>query len=551
MEIFLFFILMLLFTPLLGQYIVKLINYKRTRLHPLFEWLEQLCYRIGNINPWKEMGWQAYLTALLLFNGFGLLFLFAIQLIQGVLPLNPQNLPGVPPLLALNTAISFVTNTNWQSYSGEVTLSYFSQMVGLTVQNFVSAATGLATLLAFIRGFIRQRSNTIGNFWGDLVRMVVYLFIPLSFLFAIILSSQGVVQTIREYKEVTTLEGARQVIPLGPVASQEAIKQLGTNGGGFFGVNSAHPFENPTAFTNLLETFAILWIPAALVFAYGYAVGAPRQGFLLLGVMSALLLTTFALSLFSQQVANNVLGVNPVWEGIETRVGTGGSILWSVTTTATANGSVNAMLSSLSPLSGGISLFNILLGELVFGGVGVGLASMLMFVLLTVFLSGLMVGRTPEYLGKKIEKWDIQWVVVAILVPASLTLVGSGVAIAFAASTGPHGLTEILYAFASTAGNNGSAFASLDTNNNFYHITLGLTMLLARLAILVPSLAIAGNMAAKKSAPYSVGTFSTDNLLFAILLMSVILIVGALTYFPALALGPIVEQLLMHAGVAL
>ena len=534
---------------MLANYFANLVNYKRTRLHPLLEWLELLCYRVGNINPWKEMGWRSYLQALLLFNGLGLLLLFLILIGQGFLPWNPQKFPGVPILLALNTSISFVTNTNWQSYSGEVTLSYFSQMVGLTVQNFLSAATGITALLALIRGIIRQRSNILGNFWADLIRMVVYLFLPLSFVFAIILASQGVIQTLHGYHTVTTLEGVEQIIPLGPVASQEAIKMLGTNGGGFFNVNSAHPFENPTAFTNLLETFAILWIPAALVLAYGKIVGIKRQGYILLGVMSVLFLLGLGFSFDAQHREGSALGVRSLLEGIETRFGTTGSILWSIATTATANGSVNTMLSSLSPISGGISLINILLGEHIFGGVGVGLISMLMFVLLTVFLSGLLVGRTPEYLGKKIEKEEIQWVMVGVLFPSIITLLGTSFAILLATPTGPHGLTEILYAYGSTAGNNGSSFAGLDTNTNLYNCTLGVTMLFGRLAVLVPALKIAGTLAAKKSVPYSSGTFSTDSLLFATLLFGVILIVGALTFFPVLALGPLIEQLLFNRGV--
>ncbi len=516
--------------------------------------LESISYRIAAIDPQEEMSWQTYIKAMLVFNLFGFSFLFLIQLTQQFLPLNPQHFGSVPWALAFNTSMSFVTNTNWQSYSGETTLSYFTQMIGLTVQNFLSAATGNAALLALIRGIRRKSSLTIGNFWVDTVRTTVYLLIPLSLVFALILVSQGVVQTFSPYVEITTLENGKPTIPLGPVASQIAIKQLGTNGGGFFNANSAHPFENPTPVSNFLELLAILLIPAALTYTYGSMMGSKKHGWLLFLVMFLIWCAGFALSLYSESLNNPLFNTAPLLEGKETRFGVVGSVLWSVSTTTTANGSVNAMLSSLSPLAGGVALFNILLGELIFGGIGVGLCSMLMFVFLTVFLCGLMVGRTPEYMGKKIGKQEVQWVSMAILVPGALILIGSGISsilpteLSHLAHRGPHGLSEILYAFSSSAGNNGSAFAGLNANTLFYNLSLGTVMLLGRLSILIPSVAIAGSLAQKKASPTSPGSFSTTTFLFLSLLIGVIIIVGVLTFFPAITLGPIVEHFLMLKG---
>lgn len=527
---------------------------KETYMHPPLRWLEKLCYRISGINPRQEMSWKVYAQTLILFNFFGFLSVFFLQLLQYYLPLNPQNFPATSWQQSFDTAISFVTNTDWQTYEGETTLSYLTQMLGLTVQNFLSAATGMAILLSFIRGIIRKTSNTIGNFWVDLVRTVVYLLLPFSIIFAIVLVSEGVIQTISPYVEVSTLENAKQTIPLGPVASQVAIKQLGTNGGGFFNTNSAHPFENPSAISNFLEMFAMIIIPAALVYMYGVMIGSKRHGWLLFFAMFLLWAVGLSLAMYSEHIHNPVLDVYPVLEGKETRLGQTNSILWTVTTTATANGSVNAMISSLSPLAGGIAMFNLMVGELIFGGIGVGLCSLLMYVLLTVFLSGLMVGRTPEYLGKKIEKREMQWVILAVLAPGSLILIGSGISADLPAvlsslgNQGPHGLSEILYAFSSTSANNGSSFAGLNDNTNYFNITFGLIMLLGRLSIAIPSLAIAGLLAQKKAIPPSTGTFSTNSLLFFILLISVILIQGALTFFTAHCLGPIVEFLLMLRG---
>lgn len=516
--------------------------------------LERWLWRFAGVDGVKEMSWIEYGKALFYFNLFGFLALFLLQELQGFLPLNPQHFQKVPVSLAFNTAVSFVTNTNWQAYGGENTLSYLTQMVGLTVQNFLSGATGLAAFLVLARGIARNSIATVGNFWSDVVRGTIYLFLPLSILFAFVLVSQGVIQNFSPYVEATTLEGSTQLIPMGPVASQVAIKQLGTNGGGFFNANSAHPFENPTSISNFLQTLALLIIPAALTYTYGAFVKSPKHGWLLFGLMFSLWGLGFGIALWSEETFNPVLQSYPLLEGKEIRFGVGESILWATGTTASANGSVNAMHASLSPLAGGVALFNIMLGELLFGGVGVGMCSMVMFVLLTVFLSGLMVGRTPEYLGKKIGLKEIQWVVVAVMVPSALILFGSGISSALPEALpslenqGPHGLTEILYAFSSSAGNNGSAFAGLNANTTYYNLFLGLTMLLGRVAIILPSLALGGLLGAQKVTPPSSGTFSTNSILFIALLAAVILIVGALTFFPALTLGPIVEQWLMLEG---
>lgn len=541
-------------TPILGTYMANVFTGKATLAYQALGWLENLSYRISGTDPKEEMSWIEYGKALLFFNFFGFITLFFLQLVQGYLPLNPQNFNAVPWPLAFNTAISFTTNTNWQGYSGETTLSYLTQMLGLASHNFLSAASGLCALLTLTRGFIRTTMDEIGNFWVDIIRTVVYLLLPLSIIMAVILIGEGVIQTFSPYMEVMTLENAKQTIPLGPVASQIAIKQLGTNGGGFFNANSAHPFENPTSFSNFLEMLSLVLIPAASVYTYGIMIGFKQHAWLLFSAMFILWAAGIFISFNSEQIHNPVLDVYPILEGKETRLGTINSLIWSVSTTATANGSVNAMISSLSPLAGGVSMFNIMLGELVFGGVGVGLCSMIMLTLLTVFLSGLMVGRTPEYLGKKIEKHEMQWVMMAVLMPGALILVGAGIscvvpeALLGLGNQGPHGLSEILYAFTSCAGNNGSAFAGLNANTNYYNLSLGIVMLLARTSIILPSLAVAGLLARKKSTPPSSGTFSTHSLLFFVLLISVILIVGALTFFPALSLGPIVEQLLMLKG---
>lgn len=553
-EFAIFVILLLVTLPFLGRYMAFIFKDGAELSYPVFGWLEKSIYRLCGVDSQQEMNWKEYAKALLSFNLLGLIFLFVLQVVQGWLPLNPEHLSGVEPFLALNTAVSFVTNTNWQAYGGETTLSYLTQMLGMTVQNFVSAATGNAVLLALIRGITRHASETIGNFWKDLTRTVVYLLLPLCLIFSLFLVSQGVIQTLSPYVHATTLEKESQTIPLGPVASQIAIKQLGTNGGGFFNANSSHPFENPTPHSNFFETFAIFWIPAAATLMYGLMVNSRKEGAVIFIVMFILWLGGVAIASYSESLPNPVLGVNPVLEGKETRIGSTNSILWAVTTTATSNGSINSMHDSLSPLAGGITMFNIMIGEVIFGGVGVGLAGMLMFVLLTVFLSGLMVGRTPEYLCKKIEKSEMQWVMLALLTPCALILLGGGIAIFIQnaldslANGGPHGLSEMIYAFTSAAGNNGSAFAGLNANTPFFNLTLALVMAIARLAILISSLAIAGSLAMKKKLAPSVGTFTTDTPLFGFLLISVILIVGALTFFPALSLGPIAEHILMLRG---
>lgn len=552
---FLFFTVVFIgLTPLLGTYMAHVFTGKATYVYWPLGFLENLCYRISGTDPHVEMSWIEYGKALLFFNFLGFITLFFLQLFQGYLPLNPHHLSGVDWPLAFNTASSFTTNTNWQSYAGETTLSYLTQMLGLTSHNFLSAATGMAALLTIIRGLIGKSVDSIGNFWSDLVRMVVYILLPLSIILALVLVEEGVIQNFSPYVEVTTLENAKQTIPLGPVASQIAIKQLGTNGGGFFNANSAHPFENPTAISNFLEMLAIILIPSASLYFYGIMIGSKKNAWLLFFSMLFLFVAGVLISFASERGFNPVIDAYPNLEGKETRLGITNSLLWSTITTATANGSVNTMISSLSPLAGGIAMFNIMLGELIFGGVGVGLCSMIMLVLLTVFLSGLMVGRTPEYLGKKIEKREMQWVSLAILMPGALILIGAGISsvlpqgLASLSNQGPHGLSEILYAFSSAAGNNGSAFAGLNANTNYYNLVLGAIMLVARASIIVPSLAIAGLLAKKKITPPSSGTFSTSSILFLVMLIAVIFIVGALTFFPALLLGPIVEHLLMLEG---
>lgn len=560
LEIAIFILLLLAIFPLLGKYLAFIFSDEESNSSSprfvLLTWLEKTVYRLGGIDSNQEMGWKDYAKAMLWFNFFGLIFLFALQLFQGWLPLNPQNFSGVEPLLAFNTAVSFVTNTNWQAYGGENSLSYLTQMLGMTVQNFVSAATGFACLLALIRGILRRSSQTIGNFWRDLTKSVIYLLLPFSVIFALFLVSQGVIQTLSPYVQAYTMENELQTIPLGPAASQIAIKQLGTNGGGFFNANSSHPFENPTPLSNFFESFAILLIPASTLYMYGLMVKSRRQGLVIFLVMFFFWIAGLGIALYSESLPNPVMAVQPVLEGKETRFGLKDSVLWAINTTATSNGSVNTMHDSLSPLAGGVALFNMMVGEVVFGGVGVGLCAMLMFVLLTVFLSGLMVGRTPEYLTKKIEKTEIQWVMLAILTPCALILFGSSIAflvpsaLASIENGGPHGLSEILYAFSSSSGNNGSAFAGLNANTDFYNLILAALMMLARLAILVPSLAIAGSLALKKSIAPSIGTFATDTPLFGLLLFSVIFIVAALTFFPALSLGPIVEHFLMLKGLS-
>ncbi|KPA90876.1 MULTISPECIES: potassium-transporting ATPase subunit KdpA [Pseudomonas] len=549
-----FLALVLLPAPALGRFYYNVMEGRRTWLTPLLGPVERVCYRLSGVDEKTEQSWQKYTLAVLAFNFAGFVLLFAILQLQQYLPLNPQNLPGQEWTLAFNTAVSFMTNTNWQNYSGEASLSYLSQMVGLTVQNFVSAATGLAVLVALCRGIARRSASTLGNFWVDMTRATLYGLLPLCLLLALFLVWQGVPQTFAHYVNAVTLQGADQVIPLGPAASQIAIKQLGTNGGGFFGVNSAHPFENPTAWSDLFELAAIILIPAALVFTFGHYVKDLRQSRAILGCMLALLLIGGAVSLYAEYQPNPTLN-NPVveqtapLEGKETRFGTTGSVLWAVTTTAASNGSVNAMHDSLNPLSGMVALVNMMVGEVIFGGVGAGLYGMLLNVLIAVFLAGLMIGRTPEYLGKKLQAREVQLLVVTLLVMPVGTLVLGAIAASLpgpagaVSNPGAHGFSQLLYAYTSASANNGSAFGGFSGNTAFHNLMLGLSMLLGRFGYILPVLALAGSLAMKKTVPVGQNSFPTHGPLFVTLLTVTILLVGGLTFLPTLALGPIADHL--------
>ena len=553
-QIGLYITLLALCAPRLGGYMARVYAGERTWLAPLARPVERMIYRLSGIDPAAEMRWTTYARSLLSFSVLGFLVLLVMQMAQRVLPLNAGQLPAVPWALALNTATSFMTNTNWQAYAGEVTLSDFTQMLGLGVQNFLSAATGMAVLVALARGLARRSAGSIGNFWVDLVRSIVYVLLPLSLALAIALVSQGVVQTFAPNALTHTLAGGTQTIPLGPAASQVAIKQLGTNGGGFFGVNSAHPLENPTPWSNFLQMFAILVIPAALTHTYGVMVGNRRHGWVIFIVMALLFGSGLTIALAAEHGVNPIFGVAAPMEGKEVRIGVANSVLWATATTAASNGSVVAMHDSLAPLTGLVALLNIMTGEVIFGGVGAGLYGMVIFVILTVFIAGLMVGRTPEYLGKKVEAHEIKMATLAILLPSACILLFSALAavtaagLASRANTGPHGLSEILYAFSSGAGNNGSAFAGLNADTLFYNLLMTLAMWIGRFGVILPALAIAGSMAGKRTTPPSPGALPTDNALFGGLLAAVVLVIGALTFLPALALGPIVEHFLMQAG---
>ena len=542
----------------LGSYIAKVFTGKKTVLDPVFLPLEKLVIQLTGASQ-DEMGWKKYAFAALLFNIFGAIVVFAIQIAQAYLPFNPQNFSGVTPELAFNTAISFITNTNWQAYSGETTMSYFTQMAAFTVQNFLSAATGMAVVIAFIRGLVRKTTKTIGNFWHDLVKGTLWVLLPLSIILSLLFVQQGVIQNLSSYVSVTTIDGTAQTLAMGPVATQEAIKMLGTNGGGFFNANSAHPFENPTAWTNFLQMVAIFLIPTALVFAFGLMCGNRRQGYAVYGAMLILFVIFTSFVYVSEYYGNpqlTQLGVSAPnsMEGKEVRFGIGGTSLFATITTAAACGAVNAVHDSLTPVGGLLPMLQMMLGEVVIGGVGSGFYGIMVFVILTVFIVGLMVGRTPEYLGKKIEAWEMKMAVLAVLIPAAVILLGSALstvvesAYTAIANEGPHGLSEMLYAWASAAGNNGSAFAGLNSNIPFYNIGLGLAMFIGRFGIIFPVLAIAGSLAEKKAVPQGAGTFKTTGPLFIVLLAGVVVNVGALTFLPALALGPIVEQLLMVGG---
>ncbi|AEF16903.1 Potassium-transporting ATPase A chain [Thermoanaerobacterium xylanolyticum LX-11] len=560
LQMVIFICLLVIITIPLGSYIAKVFTNQHTFFDFVAKPIEKFVYKITGIDESHEMNWKEYALSLLTFNLLGIIFLFIILVSQGKLPLNPQKLPGVSSWhLALNTAVSFVTNTNWQAYSGETTVSYLTQMLGFTVQNFLSAATGLSVAIALIRGIMRHSTKDIGNFWVDITKSIIWIFLPLSLILSLILTQQGVIQNFSSYIKVHTLEGLKQVIAMGPVASQEAIKMLGTNGGGFFGANSAHPFENPTPLTNMLEMLAILAIPASLPYTFGKMVKNTRQGWAIFSAMLILFVIMLGTTYYSEKTGNpiinhiNITGPSAM-EGKEVRFGIAGSSLFSTVTTAASCGAVNSSLDSMTPLGGLIPMLQIMLGEVIFGGVGSGLYSMLIDAFLAVFIVGLMVGRTPEYIGKKIESYEMKMSILAIIIPASTILIGSAIASVTKAGTsvllnhGPHGLSEILYAFASTAGNNGSAFAGLNSNTLFYNLITSIAMIIGRFGVIIPALAIAGSLANKKIVPASVGTFPTDNALFSVLLVGIVLIIGALTFFPALSLGPIIEQLLMNAG---
>ena len=568
LQIILYFAVLLILVKPLGHYMASVYENKSCGLDRLLGPIERGLYKLCGIQPEREMTWREYAAALLIFNAAGFIFLYALLLCQGGLSLNPRRLPSLDPGLAFNVAVSFVTNTNWQSYSGETTMSHLSQMVGLTVQNFLSAATGMAVLVALIRGLKRHLADRIGNFWVDAVRSILYILLPLSIILAPLLVSQGVVQSFSPSVKVDLMEETKdtegkviteQVIPLGPAASQIAIKQLGTNGGGFFNANSGHPLENPTSVSNFLELLAILLIPTALCYTYGKMTGDTRQGWILLATMFMILIPLMTACLWSEQTGNPYLsrfGIDQSasdlqpggnMEGKEIRFGIVNSVLWATATTAASNGSVNAMHDSFTAIGGLILLWFMQLGEIIFGGAGSGLYGMLVFALIAVFISGLMVGRTPEYLGKKIEAFEMQMASLVILIPAAVVLFGTAVAVVTGAglagiqNTGPHGFTEVLYAFSSAGNNNGSAFAGLNANSTFYNVMLGLAMIIGRFGVIIPVLAVAGSLARKKTIPSGPGTLPTHTLLFAVLLAGVILIVGALTFLPALSLGPIVE----------
>jgi potassium-transporting ATPase potassium-binding subunit len=541
----------------LGKYMAAVFTGERTFMTPVIRPIERIIYRLCRIDESEEMSWKTYAWGFIAFNVIGITLVMLIQMIQGWLPLNPQKFPGVKWDLAFNTAVSFVTNTNWQAYGGESTMSYLTQMTVLTVQNFVSAGIGMAAGLALVRGFIRRETDSVGNVWVDMTRAVLYVLLPLSIILALVLISQGVIQNLYPYVTAHTLEGFKQVIPMGPAASQVAIKQLGSNGGGFFSANSSHPFENPTFITNLAETFSILLIPMAFVFMFGHMIKNLKQGRALFYAMVVLFVIGLGVILYTEQMPNPAIeriGVSlPVnMEGKETRFGIVWSALWSQSTTVTSNGSVNSMHDSFMPLGGMIQMFNIGIGEVIFGGVGVGLIGMLFYVILSMFVAGLMIGRTPEFMGKKFGPYEMIMAMISMLLPMISMVIFS--AIAISTKTGlsslnnpsSHGLSEILYAYSSGHGNNGSAFAGLNANTIFYNVTIGIAILIGRFATVLPALAVAGSLANKKIVPETNATFPTTGLMFIIILVSVIFIMGALTFFPVYSLGPILEHLFVN-----
>ena len=545
-------------TPVAGGYMTRVFNGDRTWLSPVLRPVERLVYRLGGVDETREQHWLTYTVAMLLFHAGGFVILYALLRLQDVLPFNPAGQGAVAPDLAVNTATSFITNTNWQNYGGESTLSYLTQMLGLTPQNFLSAATGIVLAVALIRGFARTSAKTVGNFWTDITRCTLYILLPICVVFTLFLVWQGMPQTLGSYVEATTLEGAKQTIAVGPVASQVAIKMLGTNGGGFFNANASHPFENPTALSNFVQMLSIFVLGAALTNVFGRMVGNQKQGWAILAAMGVLFLAGVAFCYWAEAHGThtlNALGITGGnMEGKETRFGIVGSALFAVITTAASCGAVNAMHDSFTALGGMIPLINIQLGEIVIGGVGAGLYGMLLFVILTVFVAGLMVGRTPEYVGKKIEAREVKMAMLAILILPLMILGWTAIAVVYPpavasmANAGPHGFTEVLYAYSSQTGNNGSAFAGLTGNTVFYNLSGAVAMFIGRFWVIVPAMAIAGSLAQKKMVAASAGTFPTTGGLFVGLLVGVILIVGGLTFFPALALGPIVEHLAMQAG---
>jgi K+-transporting ATPase ATPase A chain len=592
LQIIAYVVVLLVLVKPLGSFMASLYDGERTFLAPLLGPLERLVYRVAGVDPAQEHDWKKYALALLAFNFAGFLAVYLLQRLQGVLPLNPQDFAAVAPDSAFNTAVSFATNTNWQGYGGETTMSHLTQMLGLGVQNFLSAASGMAVLVALVRGFVRKETAEVGNFWVDVTRSTLYVLLPLSTVLAIALVGQGVVQSFAPHRTVPLVapvviavpasdpSGApildangvavtrpevvdEQTLPLGPAASQVAIKQLGTNGGGFFNVNSAHPFENPTPLSNFLQTLAILLIPASLCYAFGRMVGDTRQGWAILAAMTVIFVPLAIAGYAAEQAGNPLIGTELVdqsaspaqsggnMEGKEVRFGVASSALWAAATTAASNGSVNAMHGSFTPLGGLVPMWLMQLGEVVFGGVGSGLYGMLMFAIVAVFIAGLMVGRTPEYLGKKIEAYEVKMASLVLLLPCAVVLVGTAIAsvvpeaAAKVGNPGAHGFSEILYAFSSAGNNNGSAFGGLSANNPFYNFALGVAMWISRYWLMIPVLAIAGSLAAKRSVAITAGTLPTHTPLFVAMLVGVVLLIGALTFVPALALGPVVEHLQM------
>jgi K+-transporting ATPase ATPase A chain len=578
-QIAVFFALILVCTKPLGAYMARVFEGQRTFMHPLLRWLEVLTYKVAGVQEDVEQRWTSYAASVLSFSFFGFLLVYFIQRVQGYLPLNPQNFgtPNVTPDLAFNTATSFLTNTNWQSYSGESALSYFVQMAALTVQNFVSAAAGLAIAIAVVRGFARHEAKTLGNFWVDMTRGTLYVLLPISIVAALFLCSQGVIQNLKPYAVVNTVEGAKQTIAQGPVASQEAIKMLGTNGGGFFGANSAHPFENPSPLTNFVEMFLLLTIAAALTYTFGRMIGDTRQGWAIFAAFTVMFLIGVFVCYGFEQAGNPILaklGLETTassgqaggnMEGKEVRFGVVNSTLFATVTTDTSCGAVNSMHDSFLPIAGLVPLLNMMTDIVIFGGVGAGLYGILIYCIIAVFIAGLMVGRTPEYLGKKLEQKEVKMAMLAIIATSACILVFSaittqanftpkgywnppGAAVANTNNNGPHGLSEVIYSYTSATGNNGSAFGGINANTPWYNFTLGLAMLIGRFLFLIPILAAAGSLAAKKKVPVTSGTFPTHGPLFVGLLVGTVVIIAVLTYFPAVSLGPVVEHYLMHGG---